>query len=401
MKGRSVRRRIGLLFALLLVVGTGSLRAADEPYDFYAILPITGPAAFLGRGEQVGLQAIEKYVNATGGVRGRPLHIIAQDDQSNPALAVQIANQIIAKHVPAFLGPGFTATCAAVQPLVVTSGPVMYCMSSGLHPPSGSYAFVYGLSSTELTATMLRYLKAKGVRKIALLVTTDATGQDGETALLAALKLPELAGMQLVATEHFGSTDLSITAQVTRLKASGAEALDAWTSGTPLGTALRGLNEAGWEPHVLTSLANAVPEQLSQYSSFVPRDLLFTSLGYQMVGIGNTPPATRVAKSTFLDAMHQIGVAEPTVPNVVPWDPMMLMIGALRKIGPQGTATQVRDYLLSLGSYAGANGMYNFTRSTASNERNRGLDPLSSGVIRWDKDARSFPIISRPGGLPL
>jgi len=390
-----------LLLASLLVAATATIRAADEPYDFYAILPVTGPAAFLGMGETVGLRGIEKYVNATGGLWGRPMHVVAQDDQSNPAVAVQLANAIVAKHVPAFVGPGFTATCAAVMPLVAANGPVMYCLSSGLHPPDGGYAFVYALSTADLVATMLRYLKAKGVRNVALLVTTDATGQDGENSLLQALKLPELAGIHLVATEHYGSGDLSVTAQITRLKASGAQVLDAWTSGTPLATALRGLHEGDWDPPVMTSLANAVPTQLAQYDAFIPKELLMTSLGYQMVGVGSTPPAALQAKNTFLEAMRQIGVTDPTVPNVIAWDPMMLIVGALRKIGPNATATQVRDYILSLSNYAGAHGMYNFTSKTKNAERNRALDPLSSGVIRRDKDTKTFPIISRPGGAPL
>jgi branched-chain amino acid transport system substrate-binding protein len=394
-----VKRLIVLLLAMLLVVATSSVRAADEPYDFYAILPVTGPAAFLGRGEQVGLQAVERYVNATGGVRGRPLHIVAQDDQSNPAIAVQIANQVIAKRVSAFVGPGFTATCAAVYPLIAANGPVMYCLSSGLHPPDGSYGFTYGLSAGELTAVVLRYWKAKGIHKIAGLFTTDATGQDGETAMREALaKVP---GFTVTGIEHFGQTDLQITAQVTRLKSSGAEALDAWTSGTPLGTVLRGVHEIGWDVPVNTSLANAVPEQLVQYASFLPKELMMASLGYQVIGIGNTPAATKLAKATFLDAMHQVGVAEPGVPNVLPWDPMMLMIGAIRKVGPSATAQQVRDYILAQSAYAGANGMYNFTKTTKSSERNRAVDPMSSGVIRWDKDSKTLPIISKPGGAPL
>ena len=167
-------------------------------------------------------------------------------------------------------------------------------------------------------------------------------------ALLGVAAVCAIEGRPVLAAFGIGLAIFVIAGAITDI----VERTGLWRA--PLGTALRGLNEAGWEPHVLTSLANAVPEQLSQYSSFVPRELLFTSLGYQMVGVGNTPPATRVAKSTFLDAMHQIGVSEPSVPNVVPWDPMMLMIGALRKIGPQATATQVRDYLLSLGSLCGS-----------------------------------------------
>lgn len=396
-----MKRLIGVLLAALVAVSTGAVSAAEEPYDFYAILPITGAVAFVGCGEEVTLRAFERYTNANGGVRGRPLHIIVQDDQSSPAVAVQIANQLIAKHVPAFVGPGFSATCSAVLPLVAANGPVMYCLSPAIYPPDGSYAFMFGLPAPQLNAVVLRYWKAKGVKKIALLTTTDASGQDGENAIHKELQLPEFAGMQVVAAEHYGTTDLAVTAQLARLKASGAEVLDLWTSGTPLGTGLRGLQTIGWDVPVMTSNSNAVPEQLAQYSAFMPRELLMASLGYTMIGVAKTTPGTRLAKATMLDALHQAGVADPALPNILPWDPMTLLIGAVRKLGFDADATQIRDYILSQSAFPGSNGMYNFSKTGMAGERNRGVDPMSSGVIRWDKDAKALTIVSKPGGMPL
>ena len=133
----------------------------------------------------------------------------------------------------------------------------------------------------------------------------------------------------------------------------------------------------------------------------MPRELLMASLGYTMIGVAKTTPGTRLAKTTMLDALHQVGVADPALPNILPWDPMTLLIGAIRKLGFDATATQIRDEILSQSSFAGSNGMYNFTRTAMPGERNRGVDPMSSGVIRWDKDTKSLSIVSKPGGLPL
>lgn len=94
-----MKRRIVALFTLVLLAAwIQPLRAADEPYDVYIMLPLTGPAAFLGRDEAPAAQALEKYVNAHGGIKGRPLHFVILDDASNPATAIQLANQIIAKN---------------------------------------------------------------------------------------------------------------------------------------------------------------------------------------------------------------------------------------------------------------------------------------------------------------
>ena len=139
---------LSLLVVALLCSRAMPLRAADEPYDFYAVLEMTGPAAFLGQGEAQTLKALETYVNAHGGIRGRPLRIIIQDDQSNAAVAVSVVNQIIAKNVPAFIGPGFGAPCTAALPLIVTTGPVVLHLEQHV-PPAGSYGFVFMLTNVD------------------------------------------------------------------------------------------------------------------------------------------------------------------------------------------------------------------------------------------------------------
>ena len=390
------RRILAQLVLAAFVLCMLPARAADpsaEPYDFYAILSLTGPAAFLGRGEQVTLGAIERYINRTGGIKGHPLHLVVQDDQSNPAIAVQIANQIFAKGVPAVLGPSFGATCVALQPIVV-NGPVMYCLANVIHPPNGSYAFSANPSTKDFTAAAFRYLKAKGVRKIALLTSTDASGQDGEAVALENFKSPEFRDLQLVANEHFAVGDLTVSAQIARIKAAGAQAIDAWTTGTPFGTVLRGVQEGGFDGAVMTNGGNINKTQMAQYAQFIPRDMILTGPPYMTLGI--IPARVRLAKATFLDALHQVNVAQPDQTNLIAWDPMMLMIGVLRKVGTGTTARQMRDELLKVTNFAGINGMYDFRRGDQ-----RGIDPLSSPIVRWDKAAGEFVTVSKPGGLPL
>ncbi len=381
-----------LLLALFLLAALPA-RAADEPYDFYAILSLTGAAAFLGHGEQVSLTAVERYVNATGGIKGRPIHFVTVDDQSNPAVAVQLANQMFAQHIPAFIGPSFGATCTALLPLV-NDGPVMYCLANVIHPPNGSYAFSANPSTKDFTAAAFRYLKAKGVRKIALLTSTDASGQDGEQVALEDLRSPEFRDLQLVANEHFAVGDLTVSAQVARIKAAGAQAVDAWTTGTPFGTVLRGVQAGAWDGIVMTNGGNINTSQMQQYAQFIPRDMIFTAPPYMSLGI--TSPKVRQAKTTYLEQMHAIGVAVPDQTNLIAWDPMMIMVDALRHIGPSATALQMRNYMLTLHDFAGINGVYDFRRGDQ-----RGVDPLSSPIVKWDPASSEFVTISKPGGLPL
>jgi branched-chain amino acid transport system substrate-binding protein len=391
-----MRRWIARLLTLALLVAFAALSstAADEPYDLYVFLPLTGPGAFLGKDEEPGARAVERYVNAHGGIRGRPLRIVVLDDQTNPTVAVQLANEVIAKHVPVFVGPAIGATCGAVAPLAAANGPVVYCLTPAVRTTPGSYVFIYNITNRDFIANALRYLKAKGVRRVALLQTTDAGGVDGEQAARDALRYPDLQELQIVATEHFAPADISVAAQITRIKAATPDAVVMYITGPSVGTALRGLFESGYDGWVLTSGSNASKQQIGSYRNFLPDKLIFGTVGFQMQGV--LPPGVRVAKATYLDTVHQLGIADPTVGNIIPWDPLMIVVDGLRKYGPGASAAQMRDYILHLKNWPGINGVYDFTRGDQ-----RGLDTRSTGAMRYDKATGDFVILSRPGGQPF
>lgn len=380
---------LAALFALTLFPG----KAADEPIDIYAIISTTGPAAFVGGGEVIAFGAAEKYVNANGGVNGRPIHFVIQDDQSSPAMAVQIANQVFAKKPPIIIGPGFGATCAAVLPLLA-NGPVAYCLSNTIHPPNGSFAFSASPSTRDFTAVEFRYLKAKGVKKIALLTSTDASGQDGEAVALENLRAPEFRDMQLVANEHFAVADLTVTAQLARIKAAGAEAIDAWTTGTPFGTVLRAVAETAYDGVVMTNAGNLSKVQMDQYAQVIPAQMIFSAP--PLYGIGDVPAPIKQARATYLEALRAVNVTEPDLTHFIGWDPAIITVDVLRHVGPNATAQQARDYLLKLHDFPAGSGLYDFRRGDQ-----RGIDPLASVVVRWDKASHEFQTISKPGGLPL
>jgi branched-chain amino acid transport system substrate-binding protein len=389
-----VAKRVLCAFAMLaLLVCARPAGSAEEPYDIYVIAGVTGPGAFVAHGVQSALSAGERYINSTGGIKGRPIHFVILDDQTNPANTVQLASQLVAKQVPVFIGPVGAATCSAIMPLL-TNGPVAYCLSNSVHPPGGSYMFSAQLSTKDFAMAALRYLAAKGVRKIALLTSTDTTGQDGQEIALEDLKSPELRDLQVVDNEQFNILDLSVTAQMARIKAAGAQAVYAWTTGTPFGTILRAIRDIGFDGVVLTHGGNMNKSQMEGYAASLPSSLLLAGPPY-MATIGE-PPAVRKAKAVFVEQLHQVGVETPDLTQMLAWDPMLIVVDALRHLGTSATPDQVRRYIANLNGFVGVNGIYDFRRGDQ-----RGLDPATSVVVRWDHAADNFVTVSKPGGAPL
>src|SRR5215471_17318059 len=161
----------------LLCLGMLPGRAdAAEPYEINAILPLSGGGSFLGKAEQKSLELAAALANRSGGINGRPLQFVFHDDQSSPQTAVQLATQIIATHPPLIVGPSLVAMCNATAPLM-RNGPVQYCLSPGIHPSAGSYTFTASVSTFDLANALIRYFRLKGWTRLALMTSTDASGQ--------------------------------------------------------------------------------------------------------------------------------------------------------------------------------------------------------------------------------
>jgi branched-chain amino acid transport system substrate-binding protein len=368
--------------------------AAAEPYDINAVMSLTGPGAFLGQSEAATLRAEEELVNKNGGINGRPVHFVIQDDGSNPQTAVQLTTALMQKHVPVILGPTYSATCYAVLPLIVKNGPVEYCFAPSIHPPAKSYAFSAGVSTKDLAAAGIRFFRDKGWKKLALLVTTDATGQDGEQVVKQDLAAPENHDVTLVATEHFNPTDLSINAQLARIKASGAQGVIAWVTGTPFATVLHGAVDTALDIPIITNAGNINNKQMEQYASFLPKQLYFTGflfLGHNEIG----PGPVRTVQTQFLDAMRTRGIT-PDVTYAFAWDPALVVIEALRHVGTNADAKQIHDYIEKIDRLAGINGVLDFRDGSQ-----RGIGANAAVIVQWDAPAKSWVSVSKPTGIPL
>jgi branched-chain amino acid transport system substrate-binding protein len=366
---------------------------AADPYEINAVLPLTGGAAFLGTGEQKALQLVEKAANDTGGIKGRPVKFVFQDDQSSPQVGVQLAGDVIAKKPAVMIGSSLVAICRAMGPLM-KDGPVDYCLSPGIHPDPG-YVFTASVSTLDLANALVRYFRMKGWTKIALMFSTDATGQDAENGIKGVLALPENKDMQVVITEHFNTTDVSVAAQIENVKAKNPQCFIAWSTGAPIGTIFRGITAAALDVPTATTDGNMTYAQMTQYADFLPKQLYIPAAQWVVRETAQLDPAGAKAHAEFYRLFAEANI-KPDISAELGWDPGMIVIEALRKLGPNATAPQVRDFIQHLKGYAGVNGTYDFEKVPQ-----RGLDVGNAVVTRWSPQETTWQVVSKPTGVPL
>jgi branched-chain amino acid transport system substrate-binding protein len=371
-----------------------SAAAAGEPVNLNVIIPLSGPGTFIGKSQQDALTAMEAVVNKDGGIRGRPVHFIVHDDATNPQNAVQAANQSLVGKPNVLLGPSLAATCLAVAPLVA-NGPVQYCFSPAIHPKADSFTFSSSVSTADFAIAFYRYFASQGWKKIGLITSTDASGQDADAAFANALELPEnkAAGLSVVDREHFNVSDLSVAAQMERLKASGAQVVVCYAAGTPLGTLLQGVKQVGLDVPIATGNANMTYAQMKQYASFLPATLLFPGLPF-LAHIAPTAKAKQV-QAEFYDAFKEMGIV-PDLSQSTAWDPILIVIDALRALGPDASAEQIRNYIEKLHGFVGLAGDYDFRDGSQ-----RGLTEKNLLIMRWDPPKGTWSAVSALGGGPM
>jgi branched-chain amino acid transport system substrate-binding protein len=386
----------GLFTAAALIATLGSAALAAGPYDINVVVPLTGSAAFVGQGEKDSLLALQDQINATGGIADGKLNFIFHDDQTQPQLAVQLTTQIVGAQPAVVMGSSLVAMCLAMAPLM-ENGPLQYCLSPGIHPKAGSYVFSTSSSSTDQIAAVVRYYRIKGWTKIATLMTTDASGQDGDRSVAEVLQYPENKGkVDLLMQEHFNPADVSVAAQMARIKGSGAQAIIAWTTGAPAATVFRSMAQQGIDLPVAPTSGNQTFAAMKQWQAFLPNQLILASALYPP-----HPPSVKLdpsidtAQQAMYAALAKRGLKADNMVATT-WDAGLILVSALRKLGSGATAAQVRQYIDGLTDFAGVDGTYNFNKYPQ-----RGLGPEASTVTTYDAKSDSWVWLSQPGGEPL
>jgi branched-chain amino acid transport system substrate-binding protein len=389
-------RRLGSLLLIALfgaaLPGPG---ARGEPYEIHVIEPLTGNSSFVGNGQKQMLQIAIETINRQGGINGQPLALTFHDDQTKPQLTVQIFNEIGGSKPVVVLGMGAVAACNAVSPLAA-SGPVVYCFTPGARPPQGSYVFVSTVDTLGMLKAAVRYFRLKGWTRFALITSSDATGSEIDTAIDAVVKLPENSAMRLAERSHFTIGDVTISAQIERIKAAQPQAMIAWTTGASVGTIFKAMRQTDLDIPVVTGSGNHSFPAMAQFADILPRQLLIAStLVPQHDGLFQLDPRVEQAQHEMYDALRAHDL-KPDNMSAITWDVAYIVAGGLRTLGTGATPAALHSYIEGLSDFAGVNGVYDFRRVPQ-----RGIADENAILVRYDPDAKNWVWMSKPGGEPL
>ncbi len=216
-----------VLSMLFLSFTAGSVFAAP-PIKIGALFSVSGPASFLGEPERNTAKMMVDEINKAGGIKGRKLELIVIDTQGDATKAVQGANKLIKNDkVVAIIGPSITGDTMAVIPVVERAQIPLISCAAGVKITEPVKKWVFKTAQNDALAVLriFDYMKKQKISRIAILTVSDGFGSSGREQLVAKAKS---FGIQIVSNETYGPKDTDMTAQLTKIRASNAQAIVCW-----------------------------------------------------------------------------------------------------------------------------------------------------------------------------
>ncbi|MEI6223234.1 MAG: ABC transporter substrate-binding protein [Deltaproteobacteria bacterium] len=342
----------------LVALLPGAVRAAPEPIKVGALLAVTGPAALLGAPEARTLEMRVQELNAKGGVGGRPIQLVLKDTGGSPEKAVSFARQLIEEEkVFAIIGPTTSGESMAVKGIAEEGKTLLLSLAAAEAIVNPVLPHVFKVAPKDSLAVELIFqrMQRMGITRLGLLSSNTGFGKGGKEQVE---KLAPQYGISIVVNEVYDKNATDLTAEVTKMKAAGVQALLNWSI----------------EPAQSIVLKNARQMQLA-----VP---LFQSHGFANVQYAKAAggaaegvifPASRIVVA------DQLPAGNPQKPVVEAyrkayearykeevstfgghaWDAFGILVKAIEQVGPD--RVKVRAAVEEMKGFVGTAGVFNFS----------------------------------------
>ncbi|MDK3019885.1 substrate-binding protein [Pseudodonghicola flavimaris] len=313
-----------LIATVTSVMLAGAAFAAEDPIRIGVPVGLSGANSVVAPSVVQSAELAVEEINAAGGVLGRPLELVIADDASGAAGAQKAFDSLVfQKEVDVLISMETSAARNAGLP-IVSRGRVPYIYTSFYEGRScNPYLFVDAWVPEQQVPPIVDYLNAEGAKKYFLIGSDYAFGRG---MLDFARSYVESTGGEIVGEEYLPMDGTDWTAIISKLKASGAEAMITSTAGgAPNVTLTKQLRGAG----VDLPYANLAVDEGTAKSMGADAAGILISASY-VTGIDSAE------NKAFLDAMKAKFGDELRTPNdlsVPQYEAVYLYKAAVEKAG--------------------------------------------------------------------
>ena len=355
--------RKALILATLLAL-TPALPASAQDIVIGSSLGLTGYGSLTDGHWRDGLELAIATVNAKGGVLGKKLKLVYEDNKSTPQQAVVVYRKMMSEDKAVAFDSGCISAGNFAAASFVTKAklPMFLCSILPRLPDEQKWAFSFLPPPKFEVDSRYEYLKDKtNIRKIGILGDPSPYGM-----IMRNIAIDEAKnyGMEVAANESYQQDDSDFSVQIGRINAAGAGAVIMIGQGNAVITTANNIKQLGLNKMLFFSSINEraivlAAGKILGDQFFFPAPLIQVAQDDPSV---ITDPKARAAAEAFLGQMKaKYGDIDPAQASRA-WDSLMMMTKAMEAAKTtEGEA--VRDAFEKIGHYDGAGASYDFSAS--------------------------------------
>src|SRR5262245_43600493 len=334
-------------------------------------------AELVTRGVELGA----KDINAKGGVLGKPIQLIIEDDQTQPDVSAAKARKLVDDGVVAFISnTGSPATQQAETVSLETKTPHRHPSNNVdtlITQPDTPYFFHTGPLASIQLATLMAYTKSRGFKSVAIVRDNSSLSQSFADSFRQGL---DKVGIKVALEEVIPQGATSAVANLQRVRAEKVDAiLQAGVLGPEMLQFFRAYQQLGMKEPVLGSYNLSIPAYLT-----MAKDLM------EGVAFVDAFDAERPEAQAFLEAYKKEYGESPANLVAFGWDGIHLLAQAIAKAGSLDKEKS-RAALASSTGLRGAIGAKGTAVGFKDGKRT-GFDPQGA-VVRVIKNNQHGPVV--------
>jgi branched-chain amino acid transport system substrate-binding protein len=342
------RKSIIVLLIVVIAILSCAKTEKQSKVTIGAILPLTGDIASYGKNAQSGIDLAAEEINQSGGIDGKKLEVIYEDDKGLANEAVKIAQKMATiDKVPVIMGSAASSVTLAMCPIanqnkVVLISPIS--SSKELTTEGGEYFFRVCPSDAFQSVILADWIWKAGHKSIGIIYVNNSWGIGLKDEFVKSF---EQVGGRVVTIEASLGGDKDFKTQISKIMSKKPDALFAPTYGIEGGILLKQAKELGVKIPIYGADVWSSPE-------------LLTSAGDAAEGVSLTLPAKPGGEKydAFASKYRLKYGKEPDVYSAYSYDMLEIIANGLKE--GNRTGEQLQRYLRTMPAYEGVTGTTKF-----------------------------------------
>ncbi|WJR80381.1 ABC transporter substrate-binding protein [Bradyrhizobium sp. NP1] len=373
MKSCLPRVAAGIIVACL---GQGAL-AQDATIKIGINQPLTGVVAASGNMVTAGAKIAAEDINANGGILGKKIQLVIEDNKSNPTEAASVAEKLITSDkVSALVGAWSSTYTLAVMPkLMEYKVPMIVETSSADKITSSGNPYIFRISPTNSTEAkaFTRFVEPLGIKKADFLVVNNDWGLGAAAEFSKMLKEK---GATVNRSLQMDAAAQDLSAQLSSIKSSDSDTLFITTSVEQMTLLMKQAQGLGIKRKIVTT-GGTLPDQLIEQAGSAANDSYHDAMFAPW--FPDTAGDPDIAKK-FIATWTKAGLKPAGMPEGARgYDAVRILAKAIEKAGA-ADPEKIRAALWQV-SYAGLTGNIKFEK-VGPEGKESGQSPASTHLVK-------------------